>query len=75
MVYFHAVFVDETGCEFGAGCHANSHEEAEEILSENYPESRIVQLESPNDTAAREAETYARVLRELDDDYDYEDDY
>lgn len=72
MTYYHAVFVDETGCEFGAGIHAESKAEAAERLSEMYPESRIVQLESPQDTAAREAAMYARVS---DPDYDYAEDF
>ena len=70
MTYFHAVFVDETGVgEFGAGIHAESKAEAYERLSEMYPESRIVQLESPQDTAARDAEIYAQLW---DDEYDYD---
>jgi hypothetical protein len=62
-IHFHAVFVDETGCEFGAGIEANSREEAWEKARENYPESRCVQLESPEDTRKREAEVYAHIAR------------
>jgi len=75
MTYYHAVFQDECGGEFGAGTEANSREEAYSILEENYPESRIVQLESPADTAAREHALYASISRELDgDDWGEEDD-
>lgn len=74
MTYYHAVFVDETGCEFGAGCEASSREQARTMLEENYPESRIVQLESPEDTREREAAIYARVSADYDDDYDSTDD-
>jgi hypothetical protein len=70
MTYYHAVFEDECGGEFGAGCEASSREQARRKLEENYPESRIVQLESPEDTREREASVYARVL---DEDYDDED--
>lgn len=90
MTYYHAVFLGEDGMEFGAGTHADSKEEAYDTLSENYPESRIVQLESPEDTAAREARIYAQALcdewdDEIDEDfvpvdweslgYDSEEDY
>lgn len=76
MTYYHAVFESECGGEFGAGVEAESREQAREILEENYPESRIVQLESPEDAREREAELYARVAAELDgDDYqEYDDD-
>jgi hypothetical protein len=72
MINFHAVMVDETGCEFGADVRATTREEAYEMLEENYPESRCVQLESSEDTARREAEIYARVSAEYDGDYGYE---
>lgn len=64
---YHAVLVDETGCEFGADCQASSHDEAYDIISANYPESSIVQLESPADTEARQMELYARICAEYDD--------
>lgn len=72
MTSFHAVLLDETGCEFGADVQAHNREEAYLKLQEDYPESRVVQLESPQDTADREAAIYARVM---DDDYDYEEDF
>jgi len=64
---YHAVMLDETGCEFGAGVEAASRDEAYDELRDMYPESRIVQLESPEDTAERERRIYAQVW----DDYDY----
>jgi hypothetical protein len=70
VTYYHAVFEDECGDEFGAGCEASSREGARRILEDRYPESRIVQLESPDDTREREGAIYARVL---DEDYDDED--
>lgn len=73
MTYYHAVFEDECGGEFGAGTEASSKEEARTILEENYPESRIVQLESPEDAREREAEMYRRVSAEYDDDGYYEE--
>lgn len=75
LINFHAVMIDETGCEFGASVSAETREEAYEILQENYPESRVDQLESPEDTARREAEIYARVSAEYDDDYFDEEDF
>lgn len=71
MTYYHAVFEDECGGEFGAGCQAESRDQARRILEENYPESRIVQLESPEDSREREAALYARVSTYYDDDEDY----
>jgi hypothetical protein len=68
MTHFHAVLLDETGCEFGAGIEAETKHEAEDMLRDMYPESRLVQLESPEDTASREAAMHARIL---DEDYDY----
>lgn len=73
MINFHAVMVDETGCEFGAGIRAATRAEAYEMLEENYPESRCVQLESPEDTARRERATYERACREYEEDYGYEE--
>jgi hypothetical protein len=74
MTYYHAVFEGEDGSEFGAGCEASSREEARRRLEDNYPESRIVQLESPEDTREREAAIYARVSADYDYDYDATDD-
>lgn len=72
-INFHAVLMDETGCEFGADIAAPSRDEAYDRLRENYPESRVVQLEAPEDTARREAAIYARISAEQDDDADYSD--
>jgi hypothetical protein len=72
MTYYHAVFEGEDGSEFGAGCEAESREQARRRLEENYPESRIVQLESPEDAREREYDLYARISAEIDGD---EDDY
>ena len=71
LTHFHAVMIDETGCEFGAGIDASTRYEAYDLLRDMYPESRIDQLESPDDTARREAETYARVSAEWDDEMGY----
>ena len=62
---YHAVMIDETGCEFGAEVTAKSREAAYAKLREDYPESRCAQLESPADTRKREA----RIMREVDEDY------
>jgi hypothetical protein len=67
MIHFHAVMLDETGCEFGAGVDAESREEAYRLLREDYPESRCVQLESPEDTAERERAMYHAIADEESD--------
>lgn len=63
MIQFHAVMIDETGCEFGADVEAMDRSEAWELLYDRYPESRIDQLESPEDAAAREAAMYHHINR------------
>ena len=54
MTKYHAVMLDETGCEFGVSFEAKSRERAWDYLDYNYPESRCVQLEDPSDRARRE---------------------
>lgn len=76
MIRFWAVMLDETGMgEFGVAVEADTRDEAYAILEEDYCESRCVQLESPADTAAREKRMYDRIQRELDGDYEEEDDF
>lgn len=64
MKQFHAVMVDETGCEFGVSLKANDHHEATEKLREDYPESRIDQLEDDAQRNEREARMYERLRGE-----------
>jgi hypothetical protein len=66
MINFHAVMIDECGGEFGADIRATDRMDAELRLREMYPESRVDQLESPEDTRAREARIYADVLAGVD---------
>lgn len=70
MTHYHAVLLDETRCEFGAGCEAESREAAREYFREMYPESQVVQIESPEDRAARESAMYDHISRggDYDDD-------
>jgi hypothetical protein len=63
MTTFHAVMIDETGCEFGADVTARSRAAAHDKLREDYPESRVAQLESPADTRRRERAIYERADR------------
>lgn len=63
MTKFHAVLLDETRCEFGADVEANTRDEAYRRLEEDYPESQVVQLESPADTRQREQDMYAHINR------------
>ena len=64
MTNYHAVMVDETGCEFGVDISAPSRRAAYARLREDYVESRCVQLESPRDTARREKAMYDRIIAE-----------
>ena len=61
MIKFHAVMIDETGCEFGVDLEATSRAQALDILREDYPESQCDQLESPEDTRVREAIMLAHI--------------
>ena len=61
MTTFHAVMIDETGCEFGVSVIARSRSAAFAKLREEYPESRCDQLESPADTRKREARLYRQA--------------
>lgn len=63
MIKFYAVMLDETGCEFGTGVEATSRSAAYEKLAEDYPESRCVQLESPEDADRRNQEMYDHISR------------
>lgn len=67
MTTYHAVMIDETGCEFGVNITARSRNEAYEKLRDYYPESKCDQLESPADTRRREK----RLYRSISEDYDY----
>jgi hypothetical protein len=62
MTKYHAVMIDETGCEFGADVEADSRQEAYNLLAEDYPESRVDQLEDQADRRQRE-----RAYREEDE--------
>jgi len=64
MTKFHAVMIDETGCEFGVSVTARSREAAFDKLREDYPESRCDQLESPADTRKREQRMYRQAERD-----------
>lgn len=66
MTQYHAVMLDETGCEFGHTITATDREAAYDELRYMFPESQCVQLESPEDTAARERAIYARIAAEYD---------
>lgn len=70
MAYYHAVFLNMGGMEFGAGIEARSKDEAYDMLQADYPESQIIQLESYEDMDERENRLYADAL---DWDEEYED--
>lgn len=74
MIDFHAVMIDETGCEFGVSFKAATRGAALEYLREQYPESRCDQLEDPQQTADREAAIYRRAMADEDGWDEYDDD-
>jgi hypothetical protein len=74
MIY-HAIVIDETGCEFPAQVEADDFSEAMDLLREDYPEARG--FENVATTAERreqEHDRYMRLMAEIDGDYDYADD-
>ena len=58
---FHAIMVDETGCEFNVVFNASSHHAAYDYLDEQYPESGVAQLETTQDAADRERAVWASL--------------
>lgn len=60
-IRFHAVMIGEDGMEFGADVWARNKEQADTILRESYPESRIDQLESPEEANEREMRMYRHI--------------
>jgi len=71
MTQYHAVMLDETGCEFGHTFHAPNREAAWDKVQEDFPESRCIQLEDDRDTAERQNAIYQRMAREIDGSDDY----
>lgn len=69
MTQFHAVMLDETGCEFGVTFEADSRQEAYAALEEMYPESNCIQLEDAQQTRDREHRLYEYAQKCLDDPY------
>jgi hypothetical protein len=61
IMQYHAVLVDETGCEFGHTFYADSMDDALDYLDTQYPESAVAQLEAPQDSAARERAVWASL--------------
>ena len=70
MTKYHAVMLDETNCEFGADVEANSRTEAYELLHEDYPESTIIQVETPEQAQEREDKMYQHIMHGGDWDED-----
>lgn len=58
---FHAVMIDETGCEFGVDIETASKQDAIDQLEEDYPESRVDQVESASESREREGRMYAHI--------------
>lgn len=77
MIY-HAVMIDETGCEFPAQVEAENYNQAMAILREEYPESRCDQLETPDQALERERLMLRRIQEEEEGDFrqwDYEQEW
>lgn len=80
MPKYHAVMIDETGCEFGASVTTANDSAAREALREDYPESRIDELRTDEQQAQIQWEREQRAANDYWDpqhrwgDYDPEDD-
>jgi hypothetical protein len=55
MTQYHAALRDETGCDFTASVEAKTRQEAFKRLHENYPESRVIDVETVAQIRRREA--------------------
>ena len=76
MTKYHAVMIDETGCEFGHSFTSRSRTTAYDYLRERFPESRVDQLESAAETRRREKREYNRANDAYwndSDPYNYDD--
>ena len=70
MTQFHAVMLDETGCEFGVSFTTTSRDAAYDYLQEQYPESNCIDLADTQMAQQRDAARYERLSHELDEDFD-----
>lgn len=68
MTEYYAVLRDETGCDFLAYVEAKSRQEAFNHLHQNYPESRVIDVETLAQSRRREARCYSRQQQIYDRD-------
>lgn len=68
MTKYYAILRDETGCDFSANIDATSRQEAFNHLHQNYPESRVIDVETVAQIRRREARYYIRQQRVYDRD-------
>lgn len=68
MVQFHAVMIDETGCEFGHTFEAANRDAAYDELDELFPESRVDELKTLEQWDEQQRDREARLW--AGDDYD-----
>ncbi len=61
MPRYHAVMIDETGCEFGVDIEACTKSDAIDQLEDDYPESRVDSVESRDESRNRERAMYAHI--------------
>ena len=65
MTTFHAILIDETGCEFSEYIESCNASEAYEELQGDYPESSVVRVEILGDAAPVEPTNECARLRNL----------
>lgn len=58
MTTYHAALRDETGCDFAVSVEAKTRQKAFDHLHENYPESRVLSVETQAQINKREARSY-----------------
>lgn len=69
MTKYYAVLRDETGCDFSANIEAKSRQEAFNYLHRNYPESRVIDVETMAQIRRREARYYQRAYDPHEQDF------
>lgn len=64
MTQYHVIMMDETGCEFSTTVLADNLGLAWDMVTEDYPESRVVDISTFAEIQARDYVNYRDSLRE-----------
>jgi hypothetical protein len=67
MILFTAIMRDETRTEFTVARRANSRAEARETLKDDYPESVMISISTPQELEQYQLDRDARINRQIDE--------